>query len=199
MRLTAVLMGALTVCPIATGVAQILSPSDPGVNSTDLALSGVTDNRFGGRTFPLIIGPGAGFARSSDTCGLGIGQQGFGTTIGEQGTTAVPVLGPRDRLTNFGLVGGPAGFATAVSPHGFGFIGPQGFNPRVGSQTIALAINAQGSSITIGGVGIGNSVNTTTPATQPMQTVRIVPIAQSPNNIFAGRIVTTSPGAVRGR
>ena len=209
MKFTAVLISALTCGAVFDCAAQTSSVLPEEFDSS-VAASRVFDGGFGFQNFPLIIGPRTIVDRQTDDRGLGIGLQGSGTTIGQQGTTSiepamVPVFGPRDRfgIQNFGLIGGPAGFATAVSPQGqFGLIGPRGFNPRTGSQTIALAINAQASSITIGSVGgVGNHVNINPSGSTPppMQMGRIVPIFQSPNNIFAGRAVTTPSVGVGGR
>jgi hypothetical protein len=170
-------------------------------------------------TLPLIIGPRDHLRRQiDDRRGLGIGQQGFGTTIGQQGTTpiapaTVPPFGPNVGLGR-GLIIGPQGFATTFGEQGiafvpqfssgfiphrsFGLIGPQTTSTTVGSQIIALAISAQNSQITIGpqGVGVGNTVGQQMLSPSAMlQQTRTFSVRGIPHTVFAGRVTqTTSRG-----
>jgi hypothetical protein len=186
MKLTFITLGVLAFCPFVQCRAQ----TTPDFH----------------RDFPPVIGPATDFQRGFvDHRGLSIGQQGFGTAIGEQGTTPAPVFGPRERSRRgLGIFSEGAGstettsfigqgFSIRCNPQAnIGFIGPRGFNGGARSDIATLAINAQASSIVIGDLTIGgNPGGMVGPAVR--QTFRNVRIAQSPNNIFVGKAVTVLP------
>jgi len=159
-----------------------------------------------------IIGPRE---QTDQRRGLGIGQQGLGTTIGQQGTAQIePAMVPDFSLTasqGASLTPGQQGFATAlngpgtallspgsalssgsapgfVGRRGLGLIGPQTAAPTaVGSQIIALAINAQSSTLTIGAPGRLNTIT-------PLQQTRVFTVPGIPHTAFAGRTVTVTRG-----
>jgi hypothetical protein len=166
-----------------------------------------------------IIGPRE---QTDQRRGLGIGQQGLGTTIGQEGTAQIePAMVPDFGLTasqGASLTPGQQGFATAlngpgtallspgsalssgsapgfVGRRGLGLIGPQTAAPTaVGSQIIALAINAQNSTLTIGAPGIGNAGNGRLNTITPLQQTRVFTVPGIPHTAFAGRTVTVTRG-----